>query len=111
MPQDKLKIHILAFAGCPNAEIARDNVAVAIAAEGQVADVIHIEVDTPELAVQHEFLGSPSVRVNGNDVEPAARTRTDFGLMCRTYREGAGVTGAPSVDLIRASLRNKSLSW
>lgn len=107
MSPDKVKIEILAFAGCPNAEIARVNVAAAVLGEKRLVDVIHIEVDNPDLAVQHDFLGSPSVRVNGKDVEPDARTRMDFGLMCRTYRDGTDVTGAPSVDLIRASLRQK----
>jgi hypothetical protein len=37
-------------------------------------------VETPEQAQALGFLGSPSVRVEGRDIEPAARDRQDFGL-------------------------------
>jgi hypothetical protein len=37
-------------------------------------------VETPEQAQTLGFLGSPSVRVEGRDIEPAARDRQDFGL-------------------------------
>lgn len=39
-----------------------------------------ILVDTPEQAEALAFLGSPTVQVNGCDIEPEARSRTDFGL-------------------------------
>jgi hypothetical protein len=42
------------------------------------------------------FLGSPTVRINDIDIEPSARSRTDYGLMCRTYGGG----GVPSEALI-----------
>jgi hypothetical protein len=37
-------------------------------------------VDTPEKAEALAFLGSPTVQVDGRDIEPEARSRTDFGL-------------------------------
>ena len=49
------------------------------------------------MAVSIGFLGSPTVRINGVDVEPSAHQRTSFGLMCRTY-EGNG--GVPPEELI-----------
>jgi hypothetical protein len=39
-----------------------------------------ILVDTPEQAAALSFLGSPTVQVDGRDIEPEARSRTDFGL-------------------------------
>ena len=106
MTVDTLQIELLAFADCPNAERARTNVTEALAAEGRSEDVRYIEVDTPDLALQHRFLGSPSVRINGTDVERAAELRGDYGLMCRTYTDGATVAGVPSVALIRAAVRS-----
>ncbi len=50
-----------------------------------------------------KFLGSPTIRVNGIDIEPTARDRRDFGVMCRRY---AG--GAPSHELIRAAVQSAS---
>lgn len=43
-------------------------------------DVEQILVDTPEQAEALAFLGSPTVQVGGRDIEPEARSRTDFGL-------------------------------
>jgi hypothetical protein len=37
-------------------------------------------VKTPEEAEALAFLGSPTVQVDGRDIEPEARTRNDFGL-------------------------------
>jgi len=84
---------------------ARLNVQKALAAEGLSAPVNHIDVDTPEKAAAHRFLGSPSVRINGGDIEAGAEERDSFGLMCRTYANGAAAAGAPSVEMIRGALR------
>jgi hypothetical protein len=63
------------------------------------------EVLLPDLstAKRVNFLGSTTVRVNGIDIEPAAKYREDFGLMCRRY-----VGGVPSHELIRAAVRSAS---
>ncbi len=37
-------------------------------------------VKTPEKAEALAFLGSPTVQVEGQDIEPEARARLDFGL-------------------------------
>lgn len=50
------------------------------------------------------FLGSPSVRVNGVDVEPGAQERTDFGMKCRLYRSRDGQSGLPPLHWIRHAL-------
>jgi hypothetical protein len=50
------------------------------------------------------FLGSPSVRVDGLDIEPGARDATGFGLGCRSYDTRGGRSGTPSVAAIRRAL-------
>jgi hypothetical protein len=47
----------------------------------------------PTQAEEERFLGSPSVRVEGVDIEPGAGERTDFGLKCRLYRTSEGQSG------------------
>jgi len=100
----QLQVEILAFAGCPNVEQARVNVQQAIDDEGVAASVAYLEIASPEMALSHRFLGSPSVRINGSDVEAGADDRLNFGLMCRTYAQGGAVMGATSVEMIRAAL-------
>ena len=44
------------------------------------ADVDTIVVENAAQADELRFLGSPSVRINGIDVEPEAREREEYGL-------------------------------
>ncbi len=39
-----------------------------------------VEVRSEEEARERRFLGSPSVHIDGVDVEPQARERDDFGM-------------------------------
>ena len=83
------RIEVLVFEGCPNAapalELAR-RVADRLA---PAANVERVEVDTDEKAAATGFLGSPSIRVNGIDVE--GNRTSDGALCCRRYEGGAGV--------------------
>lgn len=67
--------------------------------------LVQTRVASEEQARRLRFLGSPTVRVEGRDVERAARDRTDFGLRCRLYRSPAGQSGAPPLEWIEAALR------
>jgi hypothetical protein len=100
-----VRIEILSFQGCPNAGIASQRVDEAMDATCVSAEVRHVVVDTPELARQMRFLGSPTVRVNGADVEEGSERNTDYGLMCRMYREAKTVEGAPSAHVIAQAIR------
>jgi hypothetical protein len=53
-----------------------------------------------EAAIRLEFLGSPTVRINGHDVDPAAHDRTDYSFSCRLY----GDSGVPPRALIEQAL-------
>lgn len=63
-------------------------------------------VESEEDAEHSRFLGSPTLRVDGHDVEPGADQREDFGLKCRIYRTPNGLTGAPLDDWIVAALND-----
>ena len=63
-----------------------------------------MEVTDVETAEQLHFLGSPTIRVEGRDVEPGADERDDFALSCRVYRSEHGLTGQPDAQLIRDAL-------
>lgn len=68
------------------------------------ADVVAVPVTDTASALALRFLGSPSIRVNGLDIEPAARNATEFGLTCRTYVDGSARTGIPPEDAIRRAM-------
>jgi hypothetical protein len=65
------------------------------------ADVRAIEVHDHDEAEALRFLGSPTIRVGGRDVEPGAERRRDFGLACRVY---GGAGGRPDEEWVRAAL-------
>jgi catechol 2,3-dioxygenase-like lactoylglutathione lyase family enzyme len=59
-------------------------------------------VEAPEAAQTERFLGSPTVRVDGRDVEPDAETRTDHGIKCRIYRSSdLGQSPVPQIERSR----------
>jgi len=81
-----LKVEILYFEGCPNHEALVSHLHDLVARAGIPVRVEVIEVLDDATSQRERFLGSPTVRVNGRDIEPGAETRTDFGLKCRIYR-------------------------
>ena len=68
------------------------------------AQIVQRRVETPEEAEAVRFLGSPSVRVDGRDIEPGAESRTDFGMKCRLYRSPTGRSGVPPHEWIERAL-------
>ena len=101
-------VEVLFFDGCPNVDIAMSHVQEAIVQAGILADVRAVRVEEGADAVRLRFLGSPTVRVGGVDVDAAARARTDFGMQCRVYATNVRLTGAPPVSWIEAALRGEA---
>ncbi|MEE9129119.1 MAG: mercuric transporter MerT family protein [Phycisphaerales bacterium] len=85
-----MKIQVLYFQGCPNHMLTVDLARQVVAEIGLDAEIKEVEVTRDDDAAQVGFLGSPTVLVNGVDIEAGARTRTGFGFSCRTYA-GRGV--------------------
>jgi len=100
-----MDIEILYFEGCPNHQPALQRVQELLKEEGLSAEISQVQVSDQTTACKIGFLGSPSVRVNGLDVEPAARTTHAYGMMCRTYVSEFGREGLPSREVIRRALR------
>lgn len=100
----RARVEILYFDGCPNHEAARALVE-RVAAELRVdAELTLVRVPDPGTAVERRFLGSPTVRIDGLDVEPGADERDDYVLSCRVYRVEHGFSGQPDPAWIRAAL-------
>jgi hypothetical protein len=84
-----LQIDILYFEGCPNHPPATKLVHDVVRSLGLDAIIGEIEVLDSREAIRLRFLGSPTIHVNGKDIEPAAKGRTDYSITCRMYR-GSG---------------------
>jgi hypothetical protein len=98
------RVEILYFDGCPNHEPARALIE-RVAAELRMEPAIElVEVVDPDAAADLRFLGSPTIRVDGRDVEPGADERHEFVLACRVYRTERGLAGQPDEAWIRKAL-------
>lgn len=97
-------VEILYFDGCPNVDKARQLVQ-RVVDEGDVdADVRLVNVPDEMSAKRMRFLGSPSIRVDGRDIEPEAEARADHFLSCRIYHTAAGFSGEPDEAWLRDAL-------
>ncbi len=83
-------VEILHFGDCPNYRRAIELVHL-IAPDAQVR-LTQVE---PETVEAERFLGSPSIRVDGRDVEPGAAARAEHVYAGRVYRTPEGFGGLP----------------
>lgn len=75
-----VKLELLFAPGCGAIENTVTMVKEALRELDLAVDVSEIMVDTEEKARELQFLGSPSIRFNGRDIEPGADERQDYGL-------------------------------
>ena len=81
---DTPRIELLWWSGCPSWERALRELRAEAASLGIDPDAIEVrEVATAQEAEGEGFVGSPTIRVDGSDVQP---TDEPAGLTCRVYR-------------------------
>ena len=94
-----MKVEIFYFEGCPNHKPALERVRAVIRGEGLSAEVNEIEVPDEAAAKKFAFPGSPTVRVNGDGIDPGLRGSNSGSLACRCYPGGI-----PPAEMIKAAL-------
>jgi hypothetical protein len=94
-----MKIEVLYVPGCPNHRPAVEAVTNVLALESFETEISEVPVRNEREAHALQFPGSPTIRVNGADVEP--ESISGFGLACRLYGQGLGV---PSEAAIRTAV-------
>jgi hypothetical protein len=99
-----VKVELLYFDGCANHEALLSRLRELLAASGISTRIEMRRIADDSEARRERFLGSPTIRVNGHDVEPGADRRTDYGMKCRLYRTTTGLSGQPPLDWLRAAL-------
>jgi hypothetical protein len=90
--------------GCPHGAAYLPRLQHLVDAAAVPATVRTRVVTSVVQAVRERFLGSPTVRVDGIDVEPGAGRRSAFAVSCRLYRTPAGLHATPPEDWIVAAL-------
>jgi hypothetical protein len=99
-----MKLELLYFDGCPSYAELLPRLRDLLASEGIEEEVELRRIEAPEDAERERFLGSPTVRIDGEDVDPTAKDRDEFGLECRLYRTEEGLVRTPPESWIRAKL-------
>jgi hypothetical protein len=96
-----MKIEVLYVPSCPNHALALERLREVLTAESFQKHVNEVLVRDAEMAQSLKFPGSPTIRINGLDVEPQSEQTISFGLMCRLYSDG---NGAPSEQRLRVAI-------
>ena len=99
-----MKIEVLYFEGCPSHPPTMRMVREVLDSLDRNDEIHQVEIRSRAEAEAMRFVGSPSIRINGSDIEPRARTATVFGLSCRTYVHGSQHSGVPSRELLRDAI-------
>ena len=99
-----MKVEVLYFEGCPNHVSAMEMVQRVLAREEIQAQVVSLDVQDIETAKKLRFLGSPSIRVNGVDIEPGRQDDPPF-FGCRTYPVPGEMVGVPPEEWLLEAVR------
>jgi hypothetical protein len=100
-----MTVELLYTPGCPNHETAAELVRDVLKAEGLRADLVETPVSSYEEAWARSFAGSPTVRVNGQDVENIALHHLPIGFACRTYVVEGKRQGVPPRSWLARAIR------
>ena len=100
------RVELLFWDGCPSHPQALAELRATMAELGLDPETVLVrEVDTEQRADRERFVGSPTIRIDGEDVEPPGDEPT--GLTCRVYRLRDGrYSPTPDPATVRAALEN-----
>jgi len=95
-----MKVELLHIAGCPNTAAARPLLQQTLRQLGVRQPIDETEVSTSSQSEAMRFPGSPTIRIDGIDVEPDLPVRSSYGLSCRTYLVEGELCSLPTREMI-----------
>ena len=101
-----MRVELLWWDGCPSHPEALEELRSVLREEGLDADaIVSIEVESDEQAERERFPGSPTIRIDGEDVVPPG-DGDPVGLTCRVYRLRDGrPSPTPDPEDLRDAIR------
>jgi hypothetical protein len=100
-----MTLELLYLPGCPNHGVTVDLVHSVLRAEGVPVEVDEVPIMNYAEASLQSFPGSPTIRVNGQDIESISSDRLAVGLACRTYLVEGRTQGVPPRSLLEQAIR------
>ena len=99
-----MKIEFLYSEDCPSYDVALSRLRQVVEEEGVKADITTRKVETEEQALELHFPGSPTILIDGRDIDPPLNPQ--YALTCRAYRlEDGRISPLPSIMMIRKAVR------
>jgi hypothetical protein len=99
-------VEFLWFSDCPNQATARQMLEDIIAELAPGTPIRDLDATDPLTAERVRFPGSPTIRVDGRDVDPSYVDPGDYTPRCRLYRTESGLRGLPERRWIEDALRS-----
>ena len=99
----KVRVEFLFFKSCPGHRQALINLKAALQESKVRADIVLINVTSQAQAAKVGFQGSPSIRVNGKDLDGR---NEGYSYGCRIYQIAGKITPIPSKEFIQEKLRS-----
>ncbi|MCZ6671159.1 MAG: hypothetical protein O6947_09030 [Acidobacteria bacterium] len=90
---------------CPNWKRVLKTLNMIISEEGVNVDVRKIQIRTELDAAKRKFPGSPTIRIDGKDIDPSYRDTGKYGMVNRDYPGGEPGSNLPSENLIRKAVQ------
>lgn len=99
-----MRIEFLWFDDCPNHGAARELLELLLAERGIETEIEDVNVRDGETGERVKFAGSPTIRINGVDIDPGYEDTGDHTPRCRLYLTRDGLRGVPERKWIEAAL-------
>lgn len=99
-----MKIQLLYFEDCPSYKHALENLNSVLSEQGIQICTEMIAVTSPAEAQHLNFLGSPTIQIDGVDLEGIEALKSGVGYGCRMYKDGNQMRGWPSKEQIQSAL-------
>lgn len=101
-----MKTELFYFDNCPSYQSAPLILEQALAEEGMDTPIEMIRVMDDADAISKQFVGSPTLGVNGAKLFPDQMSGV-YTMQCRVYRTLQGYKGIPTKEMLRAALLAK----
>jgi hypothetical protein len=102
-----MKLELLHIADCPNTKATRRLLNEALRELGLTEEIREIEVSDSSQAEALSFPGSPTIRVDGIDIEAGLPREKNNGLSCRIYVIDGKRHATPTREMIRTAIRSR----
>ena len=99
-----MRVRFLFYEDCPSHDLALQRLREVLDEKGIDANVEVVKVESEEQAHELRFVGSPTILLNGQDIDPPPPD-SHYALTCRAYRlEDGRISPLPSPDTIRRAI-------